>query len=117
FLGEFLRLLEQLLGTQVGDHHVQHHADALAELVKKNLMDFAERVKGPQFDHSPDVSFKQNGQDHYVERRSFTQAGAYLNVIGRDLGEQDALFLQRALADQSLAQPEAAGHALALAIG
>ncbi len=117
FLGEFLRLLEQLLGAQVGDHHVQHHADALAELVKENLMDFAERMEGRQFDHGPDVSFKENGQDDYVERRSFTQARAYLNVIGRDLGEQDALFLQRALADQSLAQPEAVGHALALAIG
>src|SRR6185437_13781001 len=101
-LRKLLRLFEQLLGAHIRDHHVQHHADTFAELVKEDLVNLAERVERRQFDHGPDISFKQNWQNDDVQWRSLAQARTYLNVIGRNPGEQDALFLERALADQSL---------------
>src|SRR5207248_1234390 len=38
------------------------------------------------------------------------------DVVGWHVGEEDRLLLQRALADEALAQPEAVGEALALAV-
>ena len=46
----------------------------------------------------------------------FAKAGIDLDVVGRHIGEQDPLPLQRALADQALADPEEAGEVLALLV-
>ena len=47
----------------------------------------------------------------------FAESRADLHVIGRHAREEDALFLERRLADQTFAELEAGVHALALAIG
>ncbi len=46
--------------------------------------------------------FEQDGQNDDVHGRRFAQSRADLDVIGRNFGQQDALLLERRLADESL---------------
>ena len=80
-------------------------------------MDVAEAVERRQLDHRLDLSFEQNRQDDDVQRRRFAQTGVDVDVIGRHVGEQDALFLEGALSDQSFAGSEAVRDVLSLAVG
>ena len=71
-----LRLLEQILGSHVRHDHVEHHADALAELIEEHLVNGAERVERRQFDHRLHFALEEDGQDEHVDRSAFTQPRA-----------------------------------------
>ena len=114
-LGERLRLLQQLLGPHVGGDRVEHDADALGQLVEEGQVDVAEAVERGQLDDRLDLALEQHRQDDDVERRGLAEAGADLDVVARHVGEQDALLLERALADQPLAELNRFGRLLALA--
>ena len=47
---------------------------------------------------------KSTGSTTMFARRGLAQAGADLDVVVRDVGEQDALLLERALPDEALAE-------------
>ena len=50
------------------------------------------------------LAFEQHRQHDDAERRRLAQAGADLDVVVRDVGEQDPLLLERALPDQTFAR-------------
>ena len=80
-------------------------------------MDRAEGVERRQLDYGLDLALEQNRQHDDVQRRRLAQAGADVDVVVRHVRQQDALFLERALTDQALADPESIRDALAFAIG
>ena len=82
----------------------------LGELVQEGQVDLAEAVEGGQLDDRLDLALEEHRQHDDVERRRLAQAGGDLDVVGRHVGEQDALLLQGALAHQALAR---AGSVLA----
>ena len=108
--GERLRLLEQALGAAVRLDVVQHHADALHELVEERQVGRAELVEGRQLDHRLDLLLEQDRQHHRIARQRLAQAGGDPIVLARHAAHDDALLLERALADQSLAGPELRGQ-------
>ena len=77
---------------------------ALGELIEERQVDLAEAVERGQLDHRLHLAFEQHRQHDDAQRRRFAQARADLDVIRRHVGEQNALLLERALADQSFAQ-------------
>ena len=95
---------------------VQHEADALGELVEERLVGGAERRERRQLDDGAHRSLEQDRQDDDVQRRRLAEAGVDPHVVGRDVGEQDALLLLRALADEALAEPEGGREVLALLV-
>ena len=108
-LCEGLRLFEQPFGAHVGLDRVQHDAHAFSQLLKKILVRGAETFKGSQFHHGLHLALENHRQHHDVERGGLSQAGADLDIIGRDVVEQGALLFNCALPHQALA-----GHPLML---
>ena len=66
----------------------------------------AERRERRQLDDGAHGSLEQDRQHDDVERRRLAEARVDLDVVAGHLGEQDALLLLGALADQALAEPE-----------
>ena len=58
-------------------------------------------------------SSNSTGRTTIVEGRSLTQTRADADIVRWNFGDQDSFLLERALADQSLAELELVGHALA----
>ena len=79
-------------------------------------MDFTEPAERSQFDHRLHLSFKQHRQHDDVQRRRFAETRVDADVVGRDLREQDALLLERALPDQALAIVERLAEVLPLLV-
>ena len=103
-LGLRLRLLEQVLGERVGFDRVEHEADALGELVEERLVGDAERRERRELDDRAHRALEQHRQHDDVERRRLAEPGVDPHVVAGHLGEQDALLLLRALADEALAE-------------
>ena len=59
---------------------------------------------------------KSTGRTMTFAGGALAQAGGDLDVVGRHVGQQDLLLLERALADQPFAELEAIRHRLALAV-
>ena len=112
-----LRLGQQLFGSGRRGDGVHDHADAFGELVEERQVRVAEAVERRQLDHRFDVALEQHRQDDDVERWRRAQAGADVDVVARDLAEQNAALFVRALANQSFAEPELLRQRLALAVG
>ena len=111
--GQRLALLQQLLGPHGGANRVQHDADGLRELIEKRQVNIAELAERGQLDGRLYVAFEQHRQHHDADRSRAAQAGIDPDVIARDVGDQDALLLLGALADQALADAELLGNAVA----
>ena len=116
-LGQRLRLLQQRLGPHVGRDRVEHDGDRLGELVEQGEVDVLEAVERGQLDDRLDLALEDDRQDDDVQRGRLAQAGADPDVVARDVGDQDPLLLEGALADQALADAELVAQALALAVG
>ena len=100
----------------VAGDRVEHDADALGELIEERQVDLAEAVERGQLDDRLDLAFEQHRQHDDVQRLGFAEAGADLHVVAGHVGEQDALLLERALADQPLAGLEPVREVLALRV-
>ena len=109
-----LRLLQQLLGAHRRDDRVEHDADALGELIEEREVDLAEPLERRELDDGLDLALEQDRQHDDVHRRRLAEARGDLDVIGRHVREQDALLLERRLADQALARLEPVREVLAL---
>ena len=116
-LGQRLRLLEQRLGAHAGGDRVDHDPDRLGQLVEEDQLVVAPVAERGQLDDRVDLALEEHRQDDEVERRRLAQAGADLDVVLRHIGEQDLRLLERALADQPLAQLEVVGDVLPLLVG
>src|SRR5581483_10475627 len=79
---------------------------------EQRLMRRAERLERRQLDHSEHGPLEENRQHDDVQGRRLTQSRVDLDVVRRHLREQDPLLLQRALADETLAQTEEAAEVL-----
>ena len=113
-LGQRLRLLEQVLGPHVGGDRVEDDADRLDELVEEDQVDLAEPLNDAELDDRLDLAFEQHRQDDDVERRRLAQPRADLRCSSAGtLVSRMRSLLERALADEPLAQPERAACALA----
>lgn len=76
------------------------------QLVEKSQVDIGEMAEGGQFQNGLGFAFEQHRQHHDAERRALAQAGADLDVVRGDVGDQDAAFFQPALAHQTLPHTE-----------
>ena len=117
FFGQRLRLLEQIFRSRIRFDGVQHDADGFHELIEERLVSRAELFEGGQFHDRLDLAFEQHRQNDDVRRRRLAEAGSDLHVIGRRVGDQDALLLQRGLSDQTFAEREFVADVLAIAEG
>ena len=105
-LGQRLRLLEQVFCPHVGLDRVEHDADRFGQLIEESLMRRVEALERGQLQHALDLSFEDDRQHEDAARRRVAQAGRDADVVGRQVVEQDLLFLEGALADQALAQAD-----------
>ena len=67
-----------------------------------------EGLQRGQLDDRLGLAFEQHRQHDDVARPRIAEAGADPNGLGRHIGEQDALLFGRALADEPLAERDAA---------
>src|SRR5262245_24413050 len=75
-----------------------------------------ERLEARELDDGTELVFEEHGQHDEVEWGCFTETRADLDVIARDLGEQDRLPFDRGLTDDAFAEPEAVRDVLAFAV-
>ncbi|MCY1515091.1 hypothetical protein D9M68_496670 [compost metagenome] len=74
FLGEQLRLLEQLLGAHVGFDGVEHDADRLGELVQEHLVDGAVGRERGHLDDRLDLGLEEDREHDDIQRGGGAQA-------------------------------------------
>ncbi len=109
FGGQLLRLLQQALGLHRRLDRVQHDADAGGELLQERDLQIGERPDRTQFDHRLHLALVQHRQHDDIVRRCPEQAGADRHDVDRQVGDQHAPTIDRALADQALAHAQAVG--------
>ena len=63
-------------------------------------------MQGGQLDHRLGLAFEEHGQHDQMPRHRLTQARVHADVIGRDIGQVDALLFQGALADETFTNLE-----------
>ena len=106
-LRERLRLLEQVLGPHVGLDRVEHDADRFGELVEERLVRRVEAARTTRARARPSPALRTRpaarGCCAAARRRGPRRSGC---SRGGTLVEQDLLLLERALADQPLAELE-----------
>ncbi len=107
-LGQRLGLLEQVLRPHVGLDRIEHDADRLRELIQECLVRRVEPFERRQLQHAADLSFIYQWQYQHAPRGSIPQARRDPDVIIRRIGEENFLLVQGALADQPLAELDAA---------
>ena len=100
-------MLEQIFRERVRLDRVQDDADAFRQLIEERLMRRVESLERRELHHRFDLAFEEDRQHNDVVRRRFAEPGADLHIIVRHVREEDALFLQRGLADQAFAELEA----------
>ena len=114
---ERLRLAQQAFSAAVGLDVVEHHPDAVSQLVEEVLVRRAERLERRELQDCAHVAFEEDREDHDVQRRRLTKTRRDAHVVGRNVGEQDSALLDGALADQAFAEMELAREALARLVG
>src|SRR6185295_17977761 len=85
---------------------VEHDADRLGELVEEGLVGRAEPLERGELDDGLDLPLEEDGHDDDVERGRLPEAARDRDVIPGRVEEEDLLLLERALADEPLAQLE-----------
>src|SRR4029079_2633918 len=103
-LRQRLRLRQQVLGTRVGLARVDHDAYAFRELVEEGFVRRAEALERGELEHALDLALENNRDHQNVLRRRAPEAGENGDVVARHIGQQDLLFFDRALADQSFTE-------------
>src|ERR1700731_714403 len=103
---ERLGLSEQVLRSGVRFDRVQNNSDALGELVKERLMRRIKTLKRRKLHDRFDFAFKQNRQNNDVDRPRFAKAGADRGIIPRHIAQENPLFLQGGLPNQTFAEFE-----------
>ena len=111
-----LRLLQQLFGAHVRCDRVEHHAERLHQLLEKGPVYVAVGLQGGQLDHAEDLLLEQDRHHDDVHRHGLAESRRDPYVVGRGFRDEDALALDGGLADEPLAESEAAGEALALLV-
>ena len=101
--GQLLRLLQQVLRPHRRFDRVEHDADRLRELFEERQVRRGERLQRRQLDHGLRFTFEQHRKHDDVLGAGGAEAGVDAGVVGGDLGQQDALFFERALSDEALA--------------
>ena len=104
--GELLRLREQALGAHRRLDRVEHGADALREQVEEGERPRCEVLQRGQLDDRLGLSFEEHGQHDDADLPRLAEAGGDGDEIRRHVGEQDALLLHRALADEAFAEAD-----------
>ena len=109
---ELLRLLQQVFRPHRGFDRVEHDADRLRELFEERQVRRRERMQRREFDDRARLAFEQHRQHDDVGgprpprlermRNSLRVAGPGIGL--RHVAEQDALLLERALADEAFAE-------------
>ena len=113
-----LQLLQQVLGARIGRDGVQHHSDAVGELLQQHAMDGLEPRQRAELDHAPHFALEEHRDDQQAAGRRFPDAGADPHVVGGKLFDSDDPFLHGALPDEPLPRSEPLGRALArMAVG
>jgi len=117
FVFELLRLLaQQHLGAGRRLDRIEHDAQAVRQLVQEVQVDRLERLERGQLDHRLHLALEQDRQQHDIARTGLAQPGHDLNVVVRQVGDQDALLLERGLAHQAFADAPLARQVLALLV-
>ena len=80
-------------------------------------MSVAEGLKCRELDHGFHFALEQYWQHDDVIGFGFAQARTNVHIIRRDIGDQDALLFERALAHQAFARVEFIRQILALVVG
>jgi hypothetical protein len=115
--GQLLGLLQQILRAHRRFDRIEHDADRLRELFEERQVGGRERMQSRQLDHRSRLAFEQHGEHHDVGGFRAAKAGPHAQLarvahsrIGlRHVVEQNALLLERALADQSFPERQALG--------
>jgi hypothetical protein len=115
--GERLGLLEQVLRTHVRLDRVQHDADRFGELVEERLVRRVEPVEAGQLEDGLHLALEHDRHHDDVQRLGLAEPGRDVDVVVRDVGEEDLLLLQRALPDEALAELELVVDVLPLFVG
>ena len=80
FLGQRLRLRQQVFRPHVGFDRVDHDADRFRQLVQEGLVGRVEAFHRGQLDHAAHLAFEDDGQHQHVERSRLRQAGGDLQA-------------------------------------
>ena len=102
--GELLALLQQAFGLHRRLDRVQDDADAGGELVEEaqlRLVEFAQRGDG---DHRLELILEGDGQHHDAARQRLDERWPDAHGVLGNIGDEDAALLDRALADEAVAQ-------------
>ena len=105
---ELLRLLEQTLGLHRRLDGVEHDADGGGELLEEGELQVGESAERGELDDRLHLHLEQHRQHDDVARLGLEQARGDRHGAVRHLGDQDAPPIERALADEPLAELQAA---------
>src|SRR3569623_992189 len=87
FLGERLRLFEQILGTGVGRDGVDDDADGFGQLIEDRLMRRAEAFNRRKLEHAARLTFKHHRQHQHVHGGVFAEARGDAQRCRGDVGQ------------------------------
>lgn len=103
-LRPLLGLFQQLLRSGAGAGRGDGDGDALADQVQQFLPQPFQRSNTRQLDHAHYPLARQQGHNHDISRDTLAQSGCDPDIVRGHVGQHDAAFLDRGLADQALAQ-------------
>src|SRR5258708_31780520 len=112
-----LKLLQELLGAHARPDQVDREADVEHELLEEGQLNGGELVERTELDDAAQLIFEEHRKKDDVARPHLAEARGDLAVVLGDVGDDDWLPLERALADQSLTQREAIREVLPLHVG
>src|SRR5207248_3137691 len=87
------RSIRQFFRSHRCRDRVEHDTDRFGELIEERQVDIAESLERCELDDRLHLAFEQDRQNDNVQRRRLAQTGIDLNVIGWDIGQQDAILL------------------------
>ena len=106
FAGELLRLLEQAFGLHRRFDRIEHDADRGGELLEEHGLQRGEFLNRGELDHRLDLVLEQHRQHDVVARLHFEQRRTDGHGAFRHFRDQHAALVERALADQALAESQ-----------
>src|SRR5438105_11066550 len=95
-----------MLGPGGGRDRVQHHPDALRQLLEEDAVDGLETRQRGELDHTLHLAFEEGRNHQQAPGRRLADPRADANVAGRQLVNGENPLLHRALADQPFARTE-----------
>ena len=107
--GKLLRLLEQAFGLHRRFDRIEHDADGVGELLQEGHLRGRERGERGELDHRLDLALEQHRQHHEVLRCDAEQRRVDRHHVGGNIGDHARAPVERALADQTVAERK---HAL-----